>query len=117
MNQPEPISGAAAERRATQARPPRSRRRRVLISALRIAILAYLAWCALVYFQQNRILFPAGMTRATANGAIPKNTESLCLDIGNRQKVEAWLLRPASAKPTDRLPLVIFFHGNAETID
>jgi len=103
------------------ARPAPDKRRRpftrLITIGVRIAALSYIGWCVTLYFVQNRLLFPAGITHASPNGRPPQHAEQLWLDAAPGVRVEGWLVKPSSASPGDRLPLLIFFHGNAETID
>lgn len=98
-------------------RPRRGPLRRLVISVLRISLMTYLAWCGYLYFFQERVLFPASLTRRAGQPALPSTVERLWLDVGAGERVEAWLLRPADAPRDARLPAAIFFHGNAESID
>jgi pimeloyl-ACP methyl ester carboxylesterase len=111
VDTPPPIAPLAA---------PAARRRplkRALAIIFRVAVLCYVGWCVALYFVQNRILFPAGLTHANLTARLPPDVEQLWLDAAPGVRIEAWLVKPSSPSPDGRLPLVIFFHGNAETID
>src|SRR5688500_4834150 len=97
--------------------PPRPRKRRPFRALLRIAVLVYLGWCGFLFFMQESVIFPTGMTRRAGEGYIPQNVERLWLDIGDGAKVEAWLVRPSESPPPGGWPLAVIFHGNAEVID
>jgi fermentation-respiration switch protein FrsA (DUF1100 family) len=105
------------EATSTVALLKRRRVPRAFVILPRLAILSYVGWCIALYVAQNRILFPSDLARASTVEPTPKDAEKLWLDIDGGQRVEGWLFKPASAHPGDRLPAVIFFHGNAETID
>ena len=80
-----------------------------------LAILAYVAWCAILYSYQDRLLWPTDLTHPQA--ARPKEAEVVSLPIERGGAVESWFI---SAKPDERgkpAPSVIYFHGNAELID
>lgn len=107
----------------SQASKPRSGRRRFAARALRLLLLAALAWYGTLYFTQHSVLFPSHLTRPLAESSIPADVERLWLDTPDATRTEAWLLQPRSAvaasPSTDatRNPLVVFFHGNGELID
>jgi uncharacterized protein len=99
------------------------KKRSLLRRALRLLILAALAWYGTLYVTQHRVLFPAHLTRPLAESSIPADVERLWLDTPDATRTEAWLLQPRSAAAASasidatRHPLVVFFHGNGELID
>ena len=90
------------------------RLRRLLI----LLLIIYIAWCITLYFAQTALLYPRALAGAPLpDTLIPKAVERLWLDRPDGVRVESWLLRPPAAKPAERFPLVVYFHGNAELID
>lgn len=107
-------------------------RRRWLVRLIAISIVIYLAWCLALYFTQDSLLFmPKYAGSATPEAMIDRNIIREWVEIDGGHRVEAWLRVPAAANAgeaaerselldgatSQRLPLVVFFHGNAETID
>lgn len=70
-----------------------------------------LAWWGFLFFTQRGMLFPAP---SAAEASPPAGTERAW--IGPGESVEAWLLRPTSAR-AGPAPLLIYLHGNGELID
>ncbi len=97
-----------------QATQPRSRTRRFVMHALRIVVIVYLVWCAMLYFAQDSMVFPADM--AGQAGPVPSQAIVLrrAIDDGNAY---AWFLPAPQAGDDQPAPLIVFFHGNAELID
>jgi fermentation-respiration switch protein FrsA (DUF1100 family) len=79
-------------------------------------VIAYPVWCGGLYFMQNRILYPTGVLGNVAARA-PAGVEPIWIEPRPGVRVEAWLVKPKGAAPGAKLPLAVFFHGNAETID
>ncbi len=76
----------------------------------------YFAWCALLYFGQRMILFPAGM--AGSAGAPRPPAGFLVLHFRTpTTTVEGWYRPPPASGPDHPGPVMLFAHGNAETID
>lgn len=89
---------------------------RMLVWIFAIAIVAYGAWLALLYFQQRAMLFPgAGMEPAARLGP-PNGAETVWFEVDDA-RVEAWLLPATSLPEEGNAPAIIFAHGNAEFID
>ncbi|HSH49246.1 MAG TPA: alpha/beta hydrolase [Halomonas sp.] len=88
----------------------------MLLWILAIALLAYGAWLALLYFQQRTVLFPGtGMAPGGGLGP-PSGSETVWFDVAGA-RAEAWLLPASSPPEKGGAPAVIFAHGNAELID
>lgn len=104
------------------ARPPKGRVRRAVGRVVRLALVVYVAWCAVLWFVQTELLFPARLAAATmtagadVDAAIP-GVERLWITTPGGERVEGWLVAPDEPPPSGRAPAVIVFHGNAETID
>jgi len=79
--------------------------------------LAYVAWCAALYFYQDKLVFPADMApEPLAAAYLPtEGTSLLQVDIETGGSVEAWFV-PAPDADAEK-PAVVFCHGNAEIID
>ncbi|MBN1492255.1 MAG: alpha/beta hydrolase [Phycisphaerae bacterium] len=98
---------------------PRSRRWRSRgIRAVLYVALAYVVWCAVLYFYQDKLVFPADMAPAAAP-TLPwsdARTERLVLSHEGGE-AEAWLCLAPAAGLERPAPVVIFCHGNAEIVD
>ena len=95
--------------------PSKSRWRRRVIFWLLSPLLLYLAWCAVLYFSQDRMMFPRDLL-GPALASLPPGYEAIVIapeEGGRPVRVEAVYL-PAEAGPA---PLVMFVHGNAEQVD
>jgi uncharacterized protein len=80
-----------------------------------VALLAYVAFLSLLYLSQNSILYPG--TANAVNATPPRSAGVEVLNISTSAgHTEAFFL-PASDKLPGQKPLVIFAHGNGETID
>lgn len=77
---------------------------------------AYFVWCAVLFFTQDRMVFPREL--AGAGGSTPPTgTIVMTQQVGGGEQVSAWFV-PAPGVTAERPgPLVVFFHGNAELID
>jgi fermentation-respiration switch protein FrsA (DUF1100 family) len=95
-------------------------RRRVGRVAARLLVslaVAYLAWCAVLFFSQDGMIFP----RYTAPSLSPSppfaDAEVIAIDIGEQGHMEGWFIPAARASSSSPAPVVIYCHGNAEIID
>jgi fermentation-respiration switch protein FrsA (DUF1100 family) len=78
---------------------------------LLIAICAYCAAVALLYLGPRAFLFPAIPTRtAPALVGLPQ-AEELIVDTSDGERLIVWHVPPAGNKP-----VVLFFHGNGDTL-
>jgi fermentation-respiration switch protein FrsA (DUF1100 family) len=89
----------------------------MIIKMILWALLAYTLWCTLLFLMQRQILFPRGLISGLADSKpnIPA-LEKIWLETASG-KTEAWYLAPDRASREDRIPAVIFGHGNGELID
>ena len=89
----------------------------ILIQIASGVIVAYFAYCCLLFLFQRNILFPRSKLRAPS-GATENisGLEEIWLDT-DYGKVEAWFIPPASNRRASPAPAVIFAHGNGELID
>ena len=81
------------------------------------AIIAYAAWCAVLYFQQDKMLFPADMAAEPLPSPPALDIVVTRIAIGGERSVESWFYPASKAHASGRAPVVVFFHGNAEIID
>ncbi len=87
-------------------------KRRLIIAAVGVATLL-----AVIFTLQRMLLFPARMVRAhEAAGDSIQGRQQLWLQL-DRGRVEAWLLPGDGVDAEHPGPLVIFAHGNGESID
>lgn len=97
--------------------PPRKRFalwKRVVIYAL----VFYPVWCTVLYFFQDKLLFPADLAPTPYPGEkYDISTTVLKRGLPDGGEVVCWLIPPAARFRDRPTPLVVFFHGNAEIID
>ena len=104
----------------TAVSPPVRRRwlaRRRLLKLIVVLPLAWVGYCAVMYFCQDRFVFPRELA--------PKPTPSRGVDAANvitiRTEdgcpVEGWFIPAPNASAAHPAPAVLYFHGNAEVID
>jgi fermentation-respiration switch protein FrsA (DUF1100 family) len=81
------------------------------------ALLAYFAYCCLLFLMQRQIMFPRSLI-PTPSPPVQKTPglEKIWLDT-EFGKVETWFMPPAAAVASHPAPTVIFAHGNGELID
>ncbi|RPJ74514.1 MAG: alpha/beta hydrolase [Desulfobacteraceae bacterium] len=88
-----------------------------MLKIVAIALLAYAAYCGLLFVAQRQVLFPRYMIPDP--GAT--DTERMGIEVlwleASFGKVEAWFLPPANGPAAGPAPAVIFAHGNGELID
>lgn len=106
---PAPAPGTPVVR----ARPRRLRR------LLRIALVVVVAWCVATVMLQKLVIFPGTWTRRVPVSA-PTGTQILARGAADLDRpVVAWLFHPpthGADASTAAVPLVVYFHGNAELI-
>lgn len=80
----------------------------------------YVIYCALLFFFQAKLIFPAGFA-GQAGSALPTPDTEVIRLATDEGTTTAWLVpAPAPGSGDDAnaaKPLVVFFHGNAELID
>lgn len=128
-----PLAGATA---SSEGRRPsleyaapkgvRGRRDSRLIHLLIVALVFYGAWCGLLYYMQDSIVFPRKLALMPRPDGPPDGTLVLRRPLEDGQSIEGWLF-PALRKTDESTkitavapapaPLMILFHGNAEIID
>src|SRR3954453_1767256 len=84
----------------------------ILKWAILLALIAYLAGLAVLYFAQRSILYPIPETRRSSPQAagFPQAEEHL-LQTADGEKIIAWHVAPRAGKP-----VVVFFHGNGDIL-
>jgi fermentation-respiration switch protein FrsA (DUF1100 family) len=98
---------------------PHRKRGRIFLRLLVYLAGMYVLWCTVLYFYQDRLLFPADL----APDPLPRTdrydetTAVLKLDIDGGGQVVAWFVPARTTGPDGRSPVAVFFHGNAEIID
>lgn len=102
---------------AVEQAPPKRRRMRWYYRISIHAAIIYTAWCATLYFSQDKLLFPADM----APTPYPGEKYDLSTMVFKRPvdggDVVGWLVPAVGAFGAKPAPLVVFCHGNAEIID
>lgn len=99
-------------------KPPAKRlHKRPWFRAMIYLVAAYVAWLALLFFWQDRMMFPRQMTAPPRPVPYSQQTVVISLDIGHGGKVESWFIPAPGATASNPRPAVVFFHGNAEIID
>lgn len=118
----------AATEPSRRGRSPGIWRRRMALW-LGVLVLIYAAWCGLLYFKQDSMMFPRHLT-GPAEAGPPPGVECLWIEADDggaalqsgrganslkTGRVEAWFFPPPV---TGRdAPLLVFFHGSGELID
>jgi hypothetical protein len=81
------------------------------------AAAAYLAYLALLFVFQRRLLYPTHLlTTASPDAALPEGFRRIWLQHDGG-RTEAWFLSPRHQSPDSAAPVLICAHGNATTID
>lgn len=87
-----------------------------MISAIAVAVFVAFGFSLLLYFAQDQLIFfrpPAPM--------VPPHSAQLAISevriaTPDGLSLRGWLARPAAAASSERLPLAIYFGGNAEEV-
>ena len=80
-------------------------------------LLLYLAWCALLYVAQDRLIFPSSLSRDRATGPWDPNTVVLHVTLDDGGTVEGWFIPAPGVSAAAPGPVAVVFHGNGEVID
>jgi pimeloyl-ACP methyl ester carboxylesterase len=86
-----------------------TKRKRLMWSLLSIPVIVYLAVCAILFFAQNAMIFPAGQVGPP--GRLPANAEQLTLTAGTGERLIGVHIPPARAGAAGTL--ILGFGGNA----
>lgn len=115
------------ERAASAHRRPSKWRRRLLL----YPVLLYVIWCAMLFFLQDRLLFPRHMVAPAPPGGLAAalgwhalsasqpagpRPERIAIEVEGGQ-VTAWFAPAPQASSARPAPLAVLFHGNAELAD
>jgi len=93
------------------------RSRRHIIRVVKLAAIAYLSWCVLLWLVQRSLLYLPGAAGAPLPSHLVQH-RPIELRVGPDAGTCAWLLLPPDTPPdAPPLRLAVFFHGNAELID
>jgi uncharacterized protein len=87
-----------------------------MTSVLLLIVGALTGLVLLLYFAQDGMIFlrvPAPVSTPQAPGL---QISAVSLNTGGNLTMRGWLARPASAHPSAKLPLAIYFGGNAEEV-
>jgi uncharacterized protein len=110
------VSGASRK-------PPRSRLRRWVRRTIRVAVIAYVAVCLILYFFQNALIFPGAYVhdRESATVHAAPGREILHLHAADGRDVAAVFGNALDAVGTPRAdaasrPTILFFYGNGDCI-
>lgn len=80
--------------------------------------LAYVAFCAMVVWNKESILYPSPGRERAAGGTPPEGVEIWWRELPDGGgRVEAWWRPAEGAAPGSPAPAVMYFHGNGELID
>jgi len=88
--------------------------RRIVLAALRIAVLAIIGYLALIFFVQRRLAFPGTFRDLPRSGPVaPEGVTQIWLET-SEGRIEAWYFPSEVSGPG---PTAVFAHGNGELID
>ena len=110
----------AAHEPTTRPRHPWPRR---IARWLFIPVTVYAAWCAILWFKQDGMIFPGQLAGTGAGHTAPADAETWELTIKSPRAtmapttVEAWFFLGDGCSPEHPGPAVLIFHGNADLID
>ncbi|TAG29235.1 MAG: alpha/beta hydrolase [Verrucomicrobia bacterium] len=91
---------------------------RLLLRSLVLLMVGYIAFCGLVAYQKESLLYPSDGRARAAGRTAPPGYETWWLPLPeNAGRVEAWWRPARNASEAMPAPVVIYFHGNAELID
>ena len=107
----EPISNATAGRKKA------GLGKRRIMEWLIVIALIYAGWCTLLYFMQDSMMFPRAFAMGMSDHRTLYDSPIRFTRPHAGGEVEALLLLAPDASPERPAPLVVFCHGNAETID
>lgn len=98
--------------------PARARFRALLLLTLLGVLGSFLIWWMAFYHMQDNLLFPTHLTHKPNAKVIYTQAEILRTPIAEGGVVEALLInQPDAAKTGQRLPVVVYFHSNVDTVD
>lgn len=80
-------------------------------------VVLYVAWCATLFFLQDRMLFLPDLAPQPTPLLYSTGTEQLVRRVAGVGDVVAWFIPAPGLTAEAPAPLVIYLHGNAEIID
>jgi alpha-beta hydrolase superfamily lysophospholipase len=83
-----------------------------------LILVLYVAWCVGLYIVQDQLMFPLNLLEPALAEVAP-GAEAIAIgpiEGGKQVRVEACYF-PGGASAERPAPLLVFFHGNAETVD
>ena len=90
------------------------------LKVVTMAAIAYLMWCTMLFFYQDRLLFPTFAPRdplpRPLTGRMAEAITIVPIETPEGYN-EAWFVPAPGASVENPAPAVMFFHGNAEVID
>lgn len=98
---------------------PNNRRRRkgVVARVVLYPLILYSTYCAVLFFAQDSLIFPASMAPPPLKFPPVKSTQEWQRTRDDGSKGVAWFVPAPGASADNPRPVTIFFHGNAEIID
>lgn len=94
---------------------PKSRWKRRFGRAAVLMVFGYVSWCGALWWVQERLIFPREIIARHAPARVAGMVE---LSVEHASgTTPAILILPVRRDPGQRFPLVVWCHGNAETID
>lgn len=90
---------------------------RRIMEWLIVFVLIYIGWCALLYFMQDSMMFPRAYAMGMSDHRTLYDNPTRLARPHEDGEVEAMLLLAPNATAETPAPLVVFCHGNGETID
>jgi hypothetical protein len=90
----------------------------MILKVVSWVLVLYAGYCLLLFLAQRQMLFPRYMIPPVSGEERQKipSLETIWIQT-SFGKIEAWYLPPVRPSENQPVPLVIFAHGNAETID
>lgn len=105
----------AVEAEGAASRPKRGRFRPIR-RLLTLAAILYVAWCTLLFFYEDKLVFPADMA-AAAPPVAPRGSQVIAIEAAGAGRVEGLFWPTPVASAQNPAPVVVFCHGNAEIVD
>jgi len=93
------------------------RRRPWWMRCLRSVVIGYIAWCAILFFAQDRMLFHPEMAARASDEPADARTVVTRINAGTDHVCESWFIPAPGVSEVHPGPVVVFAHGNAELID
>lgn len=88
-----------------------------LLRLVGLLAIGYGLWLFTLLMLQERLIFPSYLASWAVTSTVPRGAEVVTLTAEDGSKVPAWLFRPEVVDSDDPVPVLVWFHGNAEVID